>query len=165
MAEIPERWKLSYENGTSHSLCNHHKKQVIEELGTAEARIRELESEFDCTDQHLALEREHTAKLNLRIRELEQERDRLPAKWFEDSSLQTWFPLTAEELERTRAQLQAVQNELEELRAWRDSDEDAVITVANEIRHQDEATIAQLQSQLAAVTQERDMLLQKGWLK
>lgn len=38
-----------------------------------------------------------------RINELEAERDRLPANWFEDSSLETWFPLTADELARTKA--------------------------------------------------------------
>lgn len=28
----------------------------------------------------------------------------LPADWFEDSSLETWFPLTAEEMKRTKAE-------------------------------------------------------------
>lgn len=45
----------------------------------------------------------------------ERERDKalsyiatLPADWHEDSSLETWFPLTAEELERTKTELAAL---------------------------------------------------------
>ena len=36
----------------------------------------------------------------------------LPANWLEDSSLDTWFPLTAEELKRKKAELDAAWNEI-----------------------------------------------------
>jgi hypothetical protein len=34
--------------------------------------------------------------------ELRDYKSKLPADWFEDSSLETWFPLTAEELKRAK---------------------------------------------------------------
>ena len=37
----------------------------------------------------------------------------LPADWFEDSSLETWFPLTAEELARLKAQAKCEKHEWE----------------------------------------------------
>jgi hypothetical protein len=36
----------------------------------------------------------------------------LPADWFEDSSLETWFPLTAEELTRTKAERDQLRTQL-----------------------------------------------------
>jgi hypothetical protein len=39
----------------------------------------------------------------------------LPADWFEDSSLETWFPLTAEELKRTKEENVKLKSELAEL--------------------------------------------------
>jgi hypothetical protein len=41
----------------------------------------------------------------------------LPADWQTDSSLETWFPFTAEELERTKQQLYEAQQERGEWRA------------------------------------------------
>lgn len=41
----------------------------------------------------------------------------LPAKWHEDSSLETWFPLTAEELKRTKAECATIRKERDEARA------------------------------------------------
>jgi hypothetical protein len=43
--------------------------------------------------------------LRRKVAELEAELATLPAVWREDSSLETWFPLTAEELKRLRAEL------------------------------------------------------------
>lgn len=39
----------------------------------------------------------------------------LPADWFEDSSLETWFPLTAEELKRVKEENVNLKRELSEL--------------------------------------------------
>lgn len=41
--------------------------------------------------------------------------DYLPANWCEDSSLETWFPLTAEELKRTKAEKDALEGALREI--------------------------------------------------
>lgn len=50
------------------------------------------------------------------IERLEKELASLPAKWSQDSSLETWFPLTSEELENLR-------KEVAELRAFKQSAE------------------------------------------
>ena len=42
---------------------------------------------------------------------------RLPADWFKDSSLETWFPLTARELKSLRAERDALAAQVETLRA------------------------------------------------
>lgn len=47
---------------------------------------------------------------------IESELSSLPAKWSEDSSLETWFPLTSEELESLR-------EEVSELRAYKEAAE------------------------------------------
>ncbi|HMY38524.1 MAG TPA: hypothetical protein PK011_04295, partial [Marinagarivorans sp.] len=51
---------------------------------------------------------------------LKAELDRLPAKWSEDSSLQTWFPITSEELESLRAENTALKAELNDTKAAAD---------------------------------------------
>jgi hypothetical protein len=45
MAEIPERWKKTYDVAREYYQGRSNIEKVLEELGTAEARIRELESE------------------------------------------------------------------------------------------------------------------------
>jgi len=47
---------------------------------------------------------------------LKAELDRLPAKWSEDSSLQTWFPITSEELESLRAENKSLKSKIEAAR-------------------------------------------------
>jgi len=42
----------------------------------------------------------------------------LPANWKEDSSIETWFPLTAEEFTRTKAKLQTAEATLGALMLW-----------------------------------------------
>lgn len=44
---IPERWRASYESGSSHALCHHQKNQVIEELGAAEAALTAMTEDRD----------------------------------------------------------------------------------------------------------------------
>lgn len=47
-------------------------------------------------------------KLESRNAELTEQLSHYPAVWREDSSLKTWFPLTAEELERTKDELKTI---------------------------------------------------------
>lgn len=46
MAEIPERWMQTYKSATEYYAGRSNIEKVIEELGTAEARIRELEMQL-----------------------------------------------------------------------------------------------------------------------
>ena len=48
------------------------------------------------------------------IEEMAQKLLSLPADWQEDSSLETWFPLTAEELKRTKEEKNQLIKELKE---------------------------------------------------
>lgn len=45
----------------------------------------------------------------IRIRELEAKLERLPANWSEDSSLETWFPFSAQEIGQLEAQMSVVE--------------------------------------------------------
>ena len=71
---------------------------------------------------------------------LRAEVDSLPAKWLEDSSLKTWFPLTAEEIDRLRAKLAEL--------------EDADLVT--------ERTIADLEAKLAE--REAEIELLRAWM-
>ncbi len=61
--------------------------------------------------------RYHIDALQQRITVLEDERNRLPANWWEDSSLATWFPLTAESVERDRRIIEALTEALFDARS------------------------------------------------
>ena len=52
------------------------------------------------------------AALRSELAALKAREDRLPADWFTDSSLETWFPLTAEELHRAKERINDLQLEL-----------------------------------------------------
>ena len=56
------------------------------------------------------------AELRSKLSAMESELSSLPAKWSEDSSLETWFPYTKEELDHLR-------NENQNLRAYKESAE------------------------------------------
>jgi len=51
-----------------------------------------------------------------RITTVEQYLKTLPANWHEDSSLATWFPITAEEIKRLRARIAELEKALREVR-------------------------------------------------
>ncbi len=59
--------------------------------------------------EFVANSREAIPYLLSKVKELEAERDRLPANWCQDSSLETWFPITAEEIVRLKSQLAAAE--------------------------------------------------------
>ena len=77
----------------------------------------------------------------------EADRDALPADWFKDSSLATWFPFTAKELADLKAEnaaLKARMEELSESLLWATSSyEERVVILANrEKRKEQENTNA-----------------------
>lgn len=65
---------------------------------------------------HAACEPQIIIELIDRLQNAETELARLPAKWSEDSSLQTWFPITSEELESLRAENKALKAKIEAAR-------------------------------------------------
>lgn len=84
-------------------------------MDALESRIAELEHHFDtlsfelseCTgiiaQQDVQIHWLKIPDMAKRVFELEEELARYTAKWWTDSSLETWFPLTAEEMERLKA--------------------------------------------------------------
>ena|ERR1700722_12606024 len=72
-----------------------------------------------------------------RAEKAEKERDtaleqlnRLPANWFEDSSLETWFPITDEEIRRLKAERDAALAEVERFKQGAAYSEDAEAQLA-----------------------------------
>jgi hypothetical protein len=53
-----------------------------------------------------------------RVEQAENKLARLPADWEKDSSLESWFPLTAETLKRLQSELELLRKEREEHVAW-----------------------------------------------
>lgn len=58
--------------------------------------------------------KEECEELHAKLAAMESELSSLPAKWSEDSSLKTWFPITSDELESLR-------EEVSELRAYKEA--------------------------------------------
>lgn len=80
-----------------------------------DGKLRTLRSEFNLlTDQHA----EQAQELFDARAQLAQ----YPAVWYEDSSLETWFPLTAEELERVKSERDSLLTEVHRLQVKLKSD-------------------------------------------
>jgi len=83
-----------------------------------------LSKKIDCqvvtADGFLAFKAEYLSMQD-RLTAAESELERLPAKWSEDSSLKTWFPLTSEMYDRTLIENESLRNECNQLRQQLDA--------------------------------------------
>ena len=57
------------------------------------------------------------ADLEAQLRQEREARERLPADWWTDSSLETWFPITAEIVQRQQAAIGAYEKQIAQLQA------------------------------------------------
>jgi len=73
--------------GWMHVLCNDHES---------------IKTFFRLHEEGYRRNKEEVAALLTEIKALREYKAKLPADWFEDSSLKTWFPFPAEEVERLR---------------------------------------------------------------
>ena len=134
--DLADIWYTARHSSLEHAFANLRVQQLIERIGLAERKFEEhtkhvsrfLTEMYQTMIDPLDDSGFKVAELcELLLHQAREDREKLnrspanlPADWNQDSSLETWFPLTAEELKRKTERIATLTAQLHDAEAERD---------------------------------------------